>query len=173
MSLTTAQQIRLRIQDQPTVFDDAARFFDGSANIFNLPWRNITSATAFVTTTAGGWTATGCTFDASGFVAFSGVGSANSAYRVRGVYSVFSDEEIGHFTAVGGNVAGAALEAVKTLMFDSLKRANWAAPDGSTYDDTRAQDQLRALYGQITAEQQQSEAAGGGFASWSEGQGDW
>ena len=172
MPLDTAQQVRLRIQDQPTVFD-ASRLFDGSANIFNLPWRNITSATAYIATTAGAWTATAAQFDATGWVAFSATGSANSAYRVRGVYSTFSDDEISHFTAVGGDVAGAALEAVKALMFDSLKRASWAAPDGSTYDDTRAMDQLRAMYGQITAEQQQGEAAGGGFVSWSEGQGDW
>lgn len=172
MPLTTAQQVRLRIQDQATVFDDT-RLFDGSANIFDLPWRNITSATAYVTTTAGAWTATAAQFDASGFVAFSATGSANSAYRVRGVYSTFSDDEIGQFTADGGSVAGAALEAVKALMFDSLKRAKWAAPDGSQYDDTMAMGHLNTLYGQLTGELQQVEAAGGGFVSWSEGQGNW
>jgi hypothetical protein len=93
MTLSTSQQVRLFVQDQPTIFDET-RTFDGTANLFNLPYRNLTSATAFVTASGGaGWTATGCTFDASGFVAFSAVGSANSAYRVRGVQSNFSDDE--------------------------------------------------------------------------------
>ena len=173
MTLTTAQQVRLYIQDQPTVFDET-REFDGSAVVFNLPYRNITSATAFVPLTGGAsWTATGVTFNASGYVEFSAVGSAASAFRVRGVHSVFSDDEIGHFTAVGGDVVGAALEACQVLMFDSLKRARWATPDGTQYDDTAAMQQLRDIYDRLTAQQQAAEAGNGGFASWAQGQGDW
>jgi hypothetical protein len=171
MTLDSARQVRLRIQDTPSVFDET-RTFDGSATVFNLPYRQITSATAFVPDASGRWSATGATFDPSGWVAFSGVGSASSAYRVRGVQSVFSDEEIGHFTAVGGSVAGAALEAVRALMFDGLKRAQWAAPDGSQWDDTDALEQLRALHDQLRDEVTR-EQAGGEFVSWAEGQGDW
>jgi hypothetical protein len=171
MSFDTARQVRLRIQDQPSVFD-LTRTFDGSATVFDLPYRVISSATALVPDASGRWSATGATFDPSGWVAFSGIGSAHSAYRVRGVYSVFSDDEIGHFTAIGGSVAGAALEAVRVLMFDSLKRARWAAPDGSQWDDTAALDQLRALHDQLIADIERDQA-GGGFVSWAEGQGDW
>lgn len=172
MTLTTAQQIRLLIQDQPKVFDET-RLFDGTALIFALPYSNIVSATAYNTASGGAsWTATGATFNASGSVEFSAVGSANSAFRVRGVYSVFSEDEIGHFTAVGGSVKGAALEAVTTLMFDSLKRAKWAAPDGSTWDDTAAMAQLNAIYDKIAAELAQAEVSDGSWVSWAEGQAD-
>lgn len=175
MTLDTAHQVRLRIQDIPAVAD-LARTFDGSATIFSLEngamaYRNITSATAFVPVT-GVWTATGCTFNTSGWVEFSGVGSANSAYRVRFVHSVFSDDEIGHFTAVGGSVAGAALEAVHVLRFDALKRAKWAAPDGTEYDDTAAIKALEALYKDLKEEQLAADTLDLGFESWAEGQ-DW
>jgi len=175
MTLTTAQQVRLRIQDIPAVAD-LTLTFDGSATIFNLEngamvYRNITSATAFVPVT-GIWSATGATFNVSGWVEFSAAGSANSAYRVRFVHSVFSDDEIGHFTAVGGDVVGASLEAVQTLRFDALKRAKWAAPDGTMYDDTAAQKALEKMYEDLKTEQLAAESSDLGFESWALGQ-DW
>lgn len=171
MPLTTAEQVRLRIQDKPAVFD-LTFYGDGTANVFGLGVSNVVSATAFVAGAAG-WSATGATIDPTGFVAFSGVISANSAFRVRGLHTVFSDEEIGHFTAVGGSVAGAALEAVRALMFDSLKRAKWMAPDGTMYDDTAAQAQLQRLHDQLVKEIDAAVSLEGGFASWSEGQEGW
>jgi len=169
MALTTAQQVRLRIQDQPRVFDDTY-YGDGTGSAFNLPQTNLTSASAFIMQSGGvpatGWSATGATFDASGFVTFSAVLSADSAFRVRGVHSVFSDDEIGHFTAIGGNINGAALEAVQALMFDGLKRAAWAAPDGSEYDDTRAMGLLNDLYKTLKQEQGDEAIAAGGFNQW-------
>lgn len=172
MALTTAQQVRLRIQDVPTVAD-VTRTFDGSASAFQFEHRNLISGTAFVPGSNGLWSATGCSFDASGFVTFSAVISANSAWRARYVYSVFSDDEISHFTAVGGGVAGAALEAVNTLLFDSLKRASWAAPDGTTYDDTAALDILWKMHSALSDEKRESETVAMGFESWSEGQELW
>ena len=171
MALTTAEQVRLRIQDKPTIFDSTLAG-DGSATIFGLGVTNVVSGMAFVPG-VGGWTATGATIDATGFVAFSGAISANSAFRVRGVHTVFSNDEIGHFTAVGGTVAGAALEAVKALMFDSLKRAKWAAPDGTEYDDTAAQQQLQKLYEQLDEEVNEGAVDAGAYASWSLGQEGW
>jgi hypothetical protein len=171
MSLTTAQQVRLRIQDQPLIAD-VIRYGDGSASAFQLEHRNITSGTAFVPG-AGGWTATGATFDPTGCVVFDGVISANSGCRFRYVHSTFGEDEIGHFTAVGGSVRGAALEAVRTLMFDSLKRASWAAPDNTRFDDTAALEQLRALYDRLRAEIAEDEIAAGDYAAWSEGQEEW
>jgi len=165
MALTTAQQVRLKIQDQPLVAD-ATYEGNGTATIHALPHRNLTSATAFVPDGKTAWSATGCTFDASGFVAFSGVIAANSAFRVRYVYSVFSDDEIGHFTAEGGNVNGAALAAIETLMFDSLKRARWMAPDGTQYDDTQAQAQLRHMWDRLHQAAADDAISGGAISSW-------
>jgi hypothetical protein len=172
MALTTAQQVRLRIQDIPAIAD-LSFTFDGSASAFNLDHSNLTSATAFVQGTNQQWSATGATFNASGFVTFSAVGSGGSGYRTRYVHSVFSDDDIGHFTAVGGSVAGAAREAARALLFDSLKRAKWAAPDGTEYDDTKAIDALKNLLEQLEEEIQQDEVGEGGFVSWPLGQANW
>lgn len=169
MALTTAQAVRLKIQDIPTLVD-ATYVGDGSASAFLLPHRNITSGSAFVMG-AGTWTSTGATFNASGIVSFSGTISANSAFRVTYVHSTFSDEEIGHFTAVGGNVNGAALEAVLTLMFDSTKRARWMAPDGTQYDDTQAMNALRDLHSALKTELASDAIAAGSMPSWSLNQG--
>lgn len=170
MTLTTAQWVRLRIQDQPLVADDVFAG-DGSASLFNLRHRNLTSATAFIMVSAGGvpptgWSATGCTFNASGYVEFSAVLTVNLPWRARYVHSVFSDDEIGHFTAVGGDIIGASIEAVQTLMFDGLKRAAWAAPDGSEYDDTKAMTLLKDLYATLKQEQDEGAFAAGGFQGW-------
>jgi len=163
MALTTAEQVRLRISDFP-ILEAATYYGDGSASAFNLPHRNLTSASAFIMNA--GWSATGATFDASGIVTFSGVLSAHSAFHVRYAHSVFSEAEINHFTAVGGNLNGAAIEAVQTLMFDGLKRATWAAPDGSEYDDTRAIGLLKDLYATLKTEQAEAAFAAGGFQGW-------
>lgn len=167
MPLTTAQAVRSRIRDIPTNFD-LTLVGNGTAVAYPLPHAVITSGSAFVPAGANGtaWSATGATLE-SGFVTFASVIPANSAFRVRGVYSTFSDDEIGQFTAVGGNLNGAALEAVNTLMFDGLKRASWGAPDGSRYDDTAAMKLLMDMYDRLKAEQETEAAAGGGIGSWS------
>lgn len=172
MTLTTAQIVRGRIQDQPAAFEIIGTG-DGRTTIFDIPPRNITSATAFITDANGAWSATGATVDASGFVTFSGVVSGNSGWRVRGVQSVFSDEEIGYFTAQGGSIPGAALKAVEWLQFDALKRAKWAAPDGTTYDDTAALSKLNDLYEQLRLELAETNITEGGYAEWTFGQENW
>jgi len=172
MPLTTAQQVRLRISDRLRHADEV-RHGDGSASAFKLaqgaPFSVLNSgASAFVPTTAG-WSGTGATFEtALGLVTFSSVISANSGWMVGYQWSVFGEEEIGYFTAVGGSVNGAALEAVRSLMFDSLRRTTWWAADGSKYDDTKAMEQLRALYDQLIDEEERAPA--GGIESWSEQQ---
>ena len=165
MALTTAERVRLRIQDLWRVFDETY-YFDGTATQFNLPFRNCIRATAFVPLGGTAWSATGATFNTSGFVVFTGVGSANTAFRVRGEYAVFSDAEIGDFTAEGGSVIGAALVACEVLMFDSLKRARWVAPDGTSYDDTTAQVQLLNIYEKLKAELEASVIGESGFSEW-------
>ena len=52
MTLTTAEQVRLRIQDKPIVFDSTF-YGDGTATTFALGVTNVTSATAFVPIAAG------------------------------------------------------------------------------------------------------------------------
>ena len=173
MTLTTAEQVRGRIQDIPTRFDEEF-VGDGKRAVYPITLgagyaTNVVSGTAYVLN-GGVWASTGATVDASGFVQFSGVISAHTAYRVVGVQTVFSDAEIGHFTAVGGSVNGAALEAVRWLRFDALKRAKWAAPDGSTYDDTAAIAALKQLEDDLKAELVETESDPGGFESWALGQ---
>lgn len=171
-ALATAVQIRLRVQDIPTLAD-VTRAGDGTASSFLLPQRNLTTASAFVPVGAGGgtaWSATGATFNASGMVSFSGAISASSAYRLTYTYSVFGDDEIDHFLTVGGNVNGAAIEAVQVLLFDGLKRASWSSPDGSTYSDVGAIGLLKDLYDILKKEQSQAAIGGGEIASWSTNQ---
>lgn len=167
--LTTAERVRLMIQDQ-AVIADATYASDGQTSAFALPHRSITSATAFVTDGTG-WSATGATFDPTGTVTFSDIISANSGFRARYVHSTFSDDEIETFVSAGGGVNGAALQAVQALMFDGLKRASWAAPDGTRFDDTHALSLLRDLHDRLQAERDDSALDGGGVVSWSLGQG--
>lgn len=148
----------------PTIADDTY-YGDGYAVLFKLPHRNLTTASAFVQGT-NVWTQTGATFNASGYVTFAQVISANSAFRTQYVHSVFSDEEIDHMLTAGGNIVGAALEAVQTLMFDGLKRAKWVAPDSSEYDDTAAMKLLKDLYDTLKEEQDEEGVAFGGFGEW-------
>lgn len=170
MTLTTAQQVRLRIQDQ-ALLHHATLYGDGTANAFYFTQRNITGATAYVPAGSTAWSATGATWNASGYVQFSGIISANSAFRVVFQHSTFSDDEVDHFVSVGGDVLGASIEAVQTLMFDGLKRAAWQAPDGTRYDDTAAMSLLNAMYDRLKEERDEAADAGAGFASWAEGQG--
>jgi hypothetical protein len=58
-------------------------------------------------------------------------------------------------------------------MFDSLKRARWSTPDGTTYDDTAAMAQLRDMYDRLAEQQAAASVSEGGYASWAQGQGDW
>lgn len=172
MALSTANHVRLRIQDIPARID-VTYAGDGTAQSFTLPHRNLSSASAFVPLNGTAWTATGATFDPTGVVSFSGVISAQSAFRAVYVHSTFSDDEIDQFLAVGGNVNGASQEAVLSLMFDGLKRARWAAPDGSSYDDTAALRTLKDLYDTLRQELEDDAISGGGVESWSLEQGNY
>ena len=171
MTLTVPQQVRLRIQDRPR-YGQEVQAGDGLSTLFKLaqgsPFSTLSAISAYVPAAAG-WSATGATFDTSlGIATFSAAISAGSSVRVDYQWSVFSDDEIGQFTAAGGSVAGAALEAVKTLLFDSLKRARWGAPDGTNYDDTQAQAQLAKMYSALWYELR--ETPEGGIESWGQQQ---
>jgi hypothetical protein len=171
MPLTSAERVRLKIQDPP-MLGAGAGVGDGTAVTFALPNRNLTSGTAYLPA-AGGWSATGATFDPTGTVTFAARISANSAFRVTYVYSTFSDAEVDEFLTTGGSIIGAAIEACEALMFDGVKRASWSAPDGSSFNDTSAQAHLRELHGILLAQQSDEAVAAGQTASWSLDQGDY
>lgn len=170
MTLTTAQQVRLRIQD-PWRYGEEMILGDGTASAFKLtqgaPYSTMVSATASLALPAG-WSATGGTFDtALGRAIFATRPIASQPILVGYQWAVFSDDEIGYFTAVGGTVAGAALEAVRTMRFNAPKRARWAAPDGTQYDDTQASRALKELQDDLQAEvTRYDEGAAGGYESW-------
>lgn len=171
--LTSAQHVRSKVRDFPT-WVDLTRYGDGTATRFGLaPHTNVTAGSAFVPLNATAWSATGCTYNASGFVDFSGVVSANSAVRLTYQYTVFSDDEISDFLSIGGTVLGAALEAVQALMFDALKASVWAAPDGTSYSNVGTQNHVRQIYEKLQEEQDRQAIVAGSVTSWSESQGDY
>ena len=168
MALTTAQQVRLKIQD-PWRFGEEDQFADGTASAFKMqqgaPYSTIISASASVY--RAGWSATGGTWNtALGRVEFSSVLAGDARLHFNYLWAVFSDDEIGHFTAVGAGVNGAALEAVQTLMFDAWKRARWQTPDGTQYDDSRALDNLLKMQSALSAQVAEDVGPAGGFESW-------
>lgn len=173
MAFTNVQKVRIKIADPP-VLEDFTRYGDGTAQYFVLPHVNLTTASAYVPVGAGGtaWSATGCSFDASGTLSFSAVVSANSAYKVRYVHTNFSDDEVQNFLDEGGSIVGASLAAIESLMFDAVKRARWMASDGTSYDDTSAQSHLRAMHDVLSTQLENEVLSGGGFGSWSTGQED-
>lgn len=172
MPLTLAQQVRLVVNDRWRLGEEILNG-DGSASGFKLrqgaPFSTLMSASAYLGTGAGGWSGTGATIDLDlGRVTFAGIISALTAIRVDYQWAVFSDDEIGYFTAAGGTVNGAAKEAVKVLMFDNAKRARWSAPDGSSYDDTKSQADLKGMYDLLKEDETSSPE--GGLESWGEQQ---
>lgn len=171
MPLTSAQSVRLKIADTPRLAD-LTFYGDGYASAFLLPHSNLSSGSAFVQGT-NTWAATGATFNESGIVSFSGVISANSAFRTTYTYSVFSETEISAFIDEGGSVKGAALAALETLFFDAAKRARWMAADGSQFDDTLSSDNLWKAWSALKEDQYNEAAAIIGINSWTLNQGDY
>lgn len=165
-------QVRLRINDRWRYAAEEL-FGNGYDATFKLaqgaPYSTITAGTATMRLSSS-YSATGASFDtALGLVSFSGVISANSAFRASYQWVVFSDADVTQFISDGGgSVAGASLEAVRTLMFDHLKRARWSAPDGTEYDDTQSRVLLKQMYDLLKAEV--DEIPAGGIEAWSEQQ---
>ena len=173
MALTSAQYVRLRMQDQAKLEMNAAYYFDGKATAFSLPHRNITTASAFVLNAAGQWSATGATFNSSGHVAFATALPQNSGFMVHYSYSVFSDDEVDEFISRGGSINGAALEGVRALMFDGLKRARWMGSDGTQFSDVEAMGLLNNIHDRLLNEIQDEAVAQGAIQSWGGTQGDY
>lgn len=164
--MEVADQLRLLVRDKPWLVDRTITG-DGLSNSFLLPERNITTGSAFITGT-NGWSATGATYNPSGEVLFSSVISAYALVRLRFVASIWSDAEIADFAAEG--LYAGARRAAYELMFDSTKRARWAAPDGSSYDDTAAIRAVEKLIDVLNQQQGEEVVSAGGYAQWSENQ---
>jgi hypothetical protein len=171
MPLTSAHLVRQRIQDEPQ-YANATYRGDGTANEFALPHRNLSSGSAFVPLGGTAWSATAATFNPSGTVTFSNVISANSAFNVRYVHSVFSDAVIDSYLSAQGSIDGAALQCAYDLQFDAIKRAKWASPDGSQYDDTQARETIREIIATLQEKARQEAIGGGQIQSWAETQGE-
>lgn len=172
MPLSTADQVRLRLTD-PRRIADATYYGDGTASSFVLPHNNVISGSAYVTGSNGAWSATGATFNPTGQVVFTDVPAYQQSYRLVYQYSVFSDDDIGLFTAVGGDVVGATLQGIQVLIVDASKRARWMAPEGTQFDDTLATDALYKAYSALKDEQGQDAAAAISLQSWTINQGDY
>jgi hypothetical protein len=173
MALATAEIIRGRLNDRWRV-DSEVQYGDGTASSWKLrqgaPYSNVISATASIIVAAG-WSATGATVDtALGLVTVGTAVSANSAVRFDYQWAVFSEDDVAYFTAQG-SIPKATREGIRWLMGDAWKRARWAAPDGSTYDDTKALDNLRRLYDTLVEEEFDQQGPDGGLESWSVNQG--
>lgn len=171
MPLTSAQLVRQRIQDIPRYYENATLLGDGTARRFTLPHTNLTTASAYVVAN-GAWSATGATFNVTGYVDFSGVISANTAFRVTYVHTVFADAVIDEYVSAHG-VVGAALQCAYDLQFDGLKRSRWQSPDGASYDDTMARSQLNDIISALKEEQADEATQGGMMWSWSMNQQDY
>lgn len=165
MPLTDLERVRQRIQDEPRRVD-AVYHGDGTANQFALPHTHLTSGSAFVPA-VNGWSATGATFDPSGVVAFSNTISANSAFRVVYVHSVFSDATIDDYITNYGSVNAAALQCAYDLLFDAAKRARWAAA-GASFDDTEAHYALRDVVSALKAELYADSLHAAALTAWSD-----
>ncbi len=173
MPASTAQLVRTYVRDIPQQ-KELTRYGDGTALVYSLaPDTNISSGTAYVPLGGTAWSATGATFDVSGTVTFANVISANSAFRVVYVQSVFSEAEIGEFITAGGSIKGAAMEALIAMMFDATRAARWGAADGSYMDTTSTQSHLRQLYDKLQQELEQEATTFGGINSWSVNQQNW
>ncbi len=174
--LATADQVRTRISDRWR-WAEEVRLSDGTASAHKLaqgaPFSNLSAVSAYLATN-NGWSATAAVVDTGlGLVTLAGVVSAQTALRFDYRWAVFSDEEVGTFTAIGGSVAGAALQAVRALLFDAARRSKWAAPDGTEYDDTAAQKHLLTLEERLVDEVDREQGSQGGIESWSEQQAYW
>lgn len=179
MPLTTEQIIRSRIND-PFRYDTEIVMGDGTASAYKLkqgaPFSTISAGSFTASTAAGGtaWSATGCTVNVDlGKVTFSGVVGANIGLQCDYQWSVFSTDELTYFMTLGG-IPEACIGAVNHLLVNFAKRGRWAAPDGSTYDDTMALNSLLAIRSALEDEVRGTELGPlGSTVNWAETQQDW
>lgn len=173
MTLSSASLVRQRIQDFPQPIDDTY-YGDGTATRYKFAYTNLVSATAYVAPGGTAWSATaGATFNVSGYLDFTDRVSANSAFRVVGVQSVWSDEAIGDYLTAEGSVLGAALQCAYDLQFDNVKRSRWMAANGAQYDNMQAGAYVKDIISAIKEEMREDAVSDGAMTSWAETNGDY
>ncbi len=171
MPLPTAQLVRQRIQD-PLRREDATYYGDGTANVYGLPHVNLQSGSAWIAPAGNAWVTTGATFDPTGFVTFANSVSANSAFRVVYVHSIFGDDVIAEYISANGSVLGAALQCAYDLQFDNVKRSRWMAANGAQFDNMQAGAYVDKIIAAIKEEMMEEAINYGQVNSWSETQGE-
>lgn len=170
MPLTSADYVRQRIQD-PLVYEDATYYGDGTANRYKLPHVNLQSGSAWVAPGATAWSATGATFNVTGYVDFANAISAQTAFRVAYVHSVWSDETISGYLSAG--ISGAMLQCAYDLLYDNMKRSRWMAANGAQYDNMQAGQFAKDIISAIKDEMREEATQYGSMASWAETQGEY
>ncbi len=182
MALNTADQLRFFMNDRPRYMDET-RYGDGTANQFQVSGVPLVSGatalggfqpSAFVPLGGTAWSATGASFNYQhGVVSFSGVVSANSAWRVQYTYAVFSDQELDLVTGLYGDLNAMRLALVDNLMADAYKRARWGSFGGASYDDSKTLDNLMKMRSAIRAAMTEEQGPLGGIESWDANQQDY
>lgn len=178
MPLTTAQVVRSRI-NCPYIYDTEVIYGDGSGSAYKLkqgaPFSTISATATASVLVAGGWSATGATFDYSlGRVVFATALWPNSAVQIDYQWSVFGELEMDYFiSASNSGILQASLLAVQHMLVDAAKQASWGAPDGSNLDPKQIFNNLKALESGLVNEIRGSELGPiGDVNSWAETQGD-
>ncbi len=179
MPWTTAQVVRSRI-NAPYIYDDETIIGDGTASAFKLkqgmPFSTISATATASVAAAAGWSATAATFDyVAGRVIFATALWTTSAVKVDYLWSIYGEDDVNYFiSAANSAIPEAALIGVRHLMVDYAKRGSWAAPDGSTYNDTQALNALKAIESGLMDEIHGSDVGPiGDVNSWAETQQDW
>lgn len=168
----TAQLVRQRIQDF-LQYEDTTYYGDGTATRHKLPHVNLQSGSAWVAPAGNAWVATGATFNVTGYMDFANVVSAQTAFRVAYVHSVWSDDVIGEYVTAGGGINGATLQCAYDLLFDNVKRSRWMAANGAQYDNIQAGQFAKDIISAIKAEMFEEATQYGAMTSWAENQGDY
>lgn len=178
MPLTTAQIVRSRV-NIPYIYDTEVIYGDGTASAFKLkqgaPFSTISATATASVAVAGGWSATGATWDyALGRVVFATALWPNSAVQLDYQWSVFGEAEMDYFiSASNSGILEAALLAVRHMLVDAAKQASWGAPDGSNLDPKQIFANLKALESGLNDEIHGSETGPqGDYNSWAETQQD-
>lgn len=168
MALSSAEQVRLAVADHLR-YADYSFTANGASYRYPLQHGNdyyVSGGEAYITGALTNFAA--ATFQ-SGHVTFPNTNvSAGSAVRLSYYYAVFSPDDIEYFLGNAGTITDAAVSAAQVLMFDSLKLAAWGAADGMRYDQTKAQDQIRAIYDRLRQRQVEEahSVAGSNIFNW-------
>ena len=171
MALSTLDELRLRIQDKAverlsyhevTGTPGPGRVFIfgplGEEGAFSVVSVAQGDGSSWIVVTASDYILAGQ------FIQVSGLTMTQLAIQLRS--TTFTDEELEFYLGKHSNsVLDASIEVVLALMYDGVKRHRWKSPDGVSYDDTMANQQLQRIYDMLKREQEELGTASGGFGN--------